>query len=224
VIESSGQNKSIWIKARNIFITGLFALLPLVVTYFFLAFLLRSMTGFLLPYFDLLDQSLNIGMPFFMKKVISFVLFLLIVFFVGVLTRNYFGKKIIVKFEYIVERIPLVKTIYNATKQIIETFQSSKTDTFKKVVLVEYPRKGIYSIGFVTNNRNILQDGTEYDYYTIFIVTTPNPTSGFIIIVPKSEVIVLNISIQAAFKYLMSAGVLLPQETIKRLEDTEDVQ
>ncbi|MCA1927307.1 MAG: DUF502 domain-containing protein [Calditerrivibrio sp.] len=223
--ESSGQNSQLssFIKIRNVFLTGIFALLPLVVSYYFLDFLFNSMTGFVLPYIDTLDLKYSIGMPMFTKKMISFFLFLLIVFLAGIITKNYFGKKLIIYFERIIEKIPLVKTVYNATKQIIVTFQSTKTDTFKKVVLVEYPRKGLYSIGFVTNNRNILQDGKEYDYYSVFIVTTPNPTSGFIIIVPKSDVIVIDISVQDAFKYIMSAGVLLPENKIKSLEDKDDV-
>lgn len=225
VTESSGQNSqlSLFIKIRNVFLTGIFALLPLVVSYYFLDFLFNSMTGFVLPYIDTLDLKYSIGMPMFTKKMISFFLFLLIVFLAGIITKNYFGKKLIIYFERIIEKIPLVKTVYNATKQIIVTFQSTKTDTFKKVVLVEYPRKGLYSVGFVTNNRNILQDGKEYDYYSVFIVTTPNPTSGFIIIVPKSDVIVIDISVQDAFKYIMSAGVLLPENKIKSLEDKDDV-
>lgn len=225
VTESSGQNSQLssFIKIRNVFLTGIFALLPLVVSYYFLDFLFNSMTGFVLPYIDTLDLKYSIGMPMFTKKMISFFLFLLIVFLAGIITKNYFGKKLIIYFERIIEKIPLVKTVYNATKQIIVTFQSTKTDTFKKVVLVEYPRKGLYSIGFVTNNRNILQDGKEYDYYSVFIVTTPNPTSGFIIIVPKSDVIVIDISVQDAFKYIMSAGVLLPENKIKSLEDKDDV-
>lgn len=211
------------ISLRNIFITGLFALLPLVVTYFFLSFLFDSMTGFLLPYLDIIDQKYGLGIPLYMKKFLSLIFFIMIILLAGLVTRNYFGRRIIVKLEKFIDKIPLVKTTYNATKQIILTFQSTKTDTFKKVVLVEYPRKGMYSVGFVTNNRNILQDGTEEQYYSIFIVTTPNPTSGFIVIVPKSEVIVLDISVQSAFKYIMSAGVLLPQEKVVKLEDKEDV-
>lgn len=225
VIGFSGQNNqsNLFVKIRNVFLTGIFALLPLVVSYYFLDFLFNSMTGFVLPYIDALDLKYSIGMSTFIKKLISFLLFLLIVFLAGVITKNYFGKRLICYFERIIEKIPLVKTVYNATKQIIVTFQSTKTDTFKKVVLVEYPRKGLYSIGFVTNNRNILQDDNEYDYYSIFIVTTPNPTSGFIIIVPKTDVIILDISAQDAFKYIMSAGVLLPNNYVKRLEDKEDV-
>lgn len=226
VIDSSEQSEKIitfWHRLRNIFLTGLFALLPLVVTYYFLSFLLDSMTGFLLPYFDIIDKKLNLNAPLILKKIISFLFFILIIIITGLFTRNYFGKRIIVRLEKFVEKIPLVKTTYNATKQIIATFQSTKTDTFKKVVLVEYPRKGVYSLGFVTNNRNILQDGNEDNYYSIFIVTTPNPTSGFLVIVPKSEVIVLDISVQSAFKYIMSAGVLLPQEKVNTLKDTDNV-
>lgn len=225
VTGSSGQNNqlSLFIKVRNVFLTGIFALLPLVVSYYFLDFLFNSMTGFVLPYIDALDLKYSIGMSIFIKKLISFFLFLLIVFLAGIITKNYFGKRLIDYFERIIEKIPLVKTVYNATKQIIVTFQSTKTDTFKKVVMVEYPRKGLYSIGFVTNNRNILQDGTEYDYYSVFIVTTPNPTSGFIIIVPKNDVIVIDISVQDAFKYIMSAGVLLPEDKVKSLEDSDNV-
>lgn len=222
-LEQNDKGTSFWLKFRNIFLTGLFALLPLVVTYFFLSFLLDSVTGFLLPYFDIIDKKLNLNAPIILKKIVSFVFFIFIIILTGLFTRNYFGKRIIVRLERFVEKIPLVKTTYNATKQIIATFQSTKTDTFKKVVLVEYPRKGLYSVGFVTNSRNLLQDGTEDNYYSIFIVTTPNPTSGFVIIVPKDEVIVLDISVQSAFKYIMSAGVLLPPEKVGRLRDTDNV-
>ncbi|ADR19557.1 protein of unknown function DUF502 [Calditerrivibrio nitroreducens DSM 19672] len=226
VIDSSEQNKkqSIFLlKLRNIFLTGLFALLPLVVTYYILSFLLDSMTGFLLPYFDMIDKELGWNTPIFLKKILSFFVLIIIILITGLFTKNYFGKRVIIKIERLVEKIPLVKTSYNATKQIIATFQSTKTETFKKVVLVEYPRKGIYSVGFVTNNRSILQDGNEDKYYTIFIVTTPNPTSGFIIIVPKDEVVVLDIPVQSAFKFIISAGVLLPSKKVEKLENGKDV-
>jgi uncharacterized membrane protein len=226
VIDSSEQNKkqsSFVLKLRNTFLTGLFALLPLVVTYYFLAFLLNSMTGFLLPYFDIIDKELGWDTPIFLKKILSFFVMITIVLIAGLFTKNYFGKRVILKLERLVEKIPLVKTSYNATKQIITTFQSTKTDTFKKVVLVEYPRKVVYSVGCVTNNKSILQDGHEDKYYTIFIVTTPNPTSGFVIIVPKDEVIILDITVQSAFKFIISAGVLLPSKKGEELENSKDV-
>jgi len=222
-LEQNDKKSNLWLRSRNIFLTGLFALLPLVVTYFFLSFLLDSMTGFLLPYFDFIDKKFNLNAPIIVKKLASFLFFIIIIFITGLLTRNYIGKRIITKLERFVEKIPLVKTTYNATKQIITTFQSTKTDTFKKVVLVEYPRKGIYSLGFVTNNRNILQDGTEDNYYSVFIVTTPNPTSGFVVIVPKDEVIVLDVSVQSAFKFMMSAGVLLPESKVNEIKESKNV-
>ncbi|MCX8084145.1 MAG: DUF502 domain-containing protein [Calditerrivibrio sp.] len=221
-LEQNEKKQTFLHKLRNIFITGLFALLPLVVTYYFLSFLLNSMTGFLLPYFDLIDERYSLNIPLFIKKVVSFIVFIFIILITGLFTRNYFGKRVIVRIERFVDKIPLVKTTYNATKQIIATFQSTKTDTFKKVVLVEYPRKGVYSVGFVTNNKSILFDGNEEQFYSIFIVTTPNPTSGFVVIVPKNEVIVLDISIQSAFKYIMSAGVLLPPEKVYQIKNDDE--
>ncbi|KAA0259307.1 DUF502 domain-containing protein [Deferribacter autotrophicus] len=198
---------------RNTFIAGIFTVLPIIVTYFFLSFVFNKFSGFLIPYLRIgvryIPLQFNVAESWL--RLISFVLMMLIIFLIGLFTKNYLGSKFLYLLDKTFKNIPFVKTIYTSTKQIIDAFQTSKGANFKKVVLLEYPRKGIYSLGFVTKDtsdffNNLVND----ECYNIFIPTTPNPTSGFILIVPKKDVIELNITIEDSIKFVISAGLVSP--------------
>lgn len=133
-----------------------------------------------------------------------------IVLMVGAVTRNYLGSKLLNFGESIISKIPLARTIYSASKQIIETvFIGSKMKNLKSVVLFEYPRKGVYSIGFVTGSlkQGELHNLSDYNLISIFVPTAPNPTSGYYIMVPEDDIVELSISVEDAFRIILSAGL-----------------
>jgi len=134
---------------------------------------------------------------------------LLIVVFVGAVARNILGRKLLTFSEYIITKIPLARTIYIATKQVVETLMGRGMKDLKRVALFEYPRKGIYSIGFVTGT---IEDGAHHNQsgrklVSIFVPTTPNPTSGYYIMLPEEDIKELSISVEDAFRIIMSAGL-----------------
>jgi len=158
---------------------------------------------------SLLDQ-LN---PFVSQTIIfaiGLVGTLLIVLIIGALARNFLGKKLVGFGEYLINKIPLARTIYIATKQIIETLMGGGgMKNLKRVAMIEYPRKGIYSIGFVTST---IEDGQHHNQsgrklVSIFVPTTPNPTSGYYIMLPEEDIKELSISVEDAFRIIMSAGL-----------------
>ncbi|MEE9193798.1 MAG: DUF502 domain-containing protein [Thermodesulfobacteriota bacterium] len=135
---------------------------------------------------------------------------IIIVLLIGTIARNFIGKKLVVFFEGLISRIPLARTVYIATKQIIETlFFAAGMKNLKRVALFEYPRKGIHSIGFITGTLNPgeYHNATDKKLYSIFVPTTPNPTSGYYIMVPAEDVTELNISVEDAFRLIVSAGL-----------------
>lgn len=134
------------------------------------------------------------------------------VFIVGVLVRNYVGGKIVAFGENIVYRIPLIRPLYSAVKQLLTAIFSQSNDTFKRVILIEFPRKGIYSIAFVTGMpRGEIQEKTHQRVINVFLPTTPNPTSGFYLLIPESEIIPLTMTVEEAFKLLVSGGIVAPE-------------
>jgi uncharacterized membrane protein len=136
-----------------------------------------------------------------------------IVFFIGALTNNIFGKKILQFWENIVERIPFVRPIYKGTKQVVASFASIDVKAFTKVILIEFPRKGAYAIAFVTGKtEGELQRLMGNNHLKIFIPTTPNPTSGFIVFADPSEIIELNMTIEEGIKYAVSGGIVNPEQ------------
>jgi uncharacterized membrane protein len=146
------------------------------------------------------------------------MLTLLIIFLTGLATRNFIGKHVVRIWEAVLIRIPVVNTIYSSVKQVSDTLFSSSGNAFRKALLVEYPRKGCWTIAFLTgvpggDVRNHLQG----DYVSLYVPTTPNPTSGFFIMVPRSETVELDMSVDAALKYIVSMGVVSPEYIEKKI-------
>jgi len=141
---------------------------------------------------------------------IGLIATVLIILLIGTIARNFIGRKLVTFFESLISKIPLARTVYIATKQIIETlFFASGMRNLKRVALFEYPRKGIHSIGFITGTLNPGEhhNATEKKLYSIFVPTTPNPTSGYYIMVPEDGVTELDISVEDAFRLIVSAGL-----------------
>ena len=131
-------------------------------------------------------------------------------------TANLLGQKLVDLWELILNRIPIVRSIYNAVKQIASTLLSSKSNSFRKVVMAQYPRKGIWSIGFLTNeNLDVECEGLDSDMMAVFLPTTPNPTSGFILLFPREDIVELDMSIEEGFKFIISIGVVVPDGPIR---------
>ena len=195
---------------KNYFLTGLLVILPIFITVYVILSLIRAMDAILkyIPAKYLPETYLQIHIPG-----LGLILVVILVFVVGLLTRNFIGRKIVHLGENIVDRIPLVRVLYTGVKQLLEPLFLQKTNAFKKVALIEYPRRGVHVIGFVTGeSKGEVQSKTSKDMMNVFVPTTPNPTSGFYILIPEDEVVYLNMSVEDAFKLIISGGIVSPPE------------
>ncbi|OOG25605.1 hypothetical protein B1C78_06475 [Thioalkalivibrio denitrificans] len=194
---------------RKYLITGLVVWVPLVITFFVLKFLV-----------DLMDNSLLLLPPAWRPQALlgfnipglGVVLAAVIVLLTGLITANLVGRKLVDIWESILHRIPLVRSIYSAVKQVMETLLGAGGDAFRRVLLIEYPRKGIWTVAFQTGvGVGEVQHRTSREVLTVFVPTTPNPTSGFVIMVPRDEVVELDMSVEDGLKFVMSLGVVSPK-------------
>ncbi|MDY6820773.1 MAG: DUF502 domain-containing protein [Deferribacterota bacterium] len=171
----------------------------------------KSFTNFLLPYIIMAESYFNIVLNPVGRRVISLILLCIIISIIGVFAKNYFGKKLINLFDNIIKKIPLISTIYVSSKQVIHAFHNTNTDNFRKVLLIEYPKKGLYAIAFLTNTTlTYFNKHLREETLSVFLPTAPNPTSGFILIVPKKDVIELDMTVEEGFKFVLSIGMVAP--------------
>ncbi|MDC0164653.1 DUF502 domain-containing protein [Candidatus Pelagibacter bacterium] len=192
--------KSIFSRARNNFIAGIVVLIPIGITLYLTLFLIR-ISGRIIPK----EINPNNYLPFNIPGV-EIVIALIIITFIGWLSLSFLGKKFFELFNNILKRIPILRTIYSAIGQMTETFTKSDNKQ-KSVVLLEYPRKGIWAVGFATKeNVGLIKNKVEEDIINVFVPTTPNPTSGFLLMVPKKDLIYLDVSFEQASKFIVSAG------------------
>jgi uncharacterized membrane protein len=199
---------------KNYFLTGLLVILPVFITLYVIWSLIRGMDAILkyIPAKYLPETYLHIYIPG-----LGLILVIILVFVIGLLTRNFVGRKIVQLGENIVDRIPLVRVLYAGVKQLLETLFLQRTDAFKRVALIEYPRRGAYVIGFITGeSKGEIQNKTDKNMINVFVPTTPNPTSGFYILIPEDELIILNMSVEDAFKLIISGGIVSPNEFKKK--------
>jgi uncharacterized membrane protein len=201
---------------KRYFITGLLIWVPLGLTAWVLKFLIGTMDQSLLLLPDSLqpDRLLGINIPG-----IGTVLTLLVVFITGLLTANIIGQKLVSFWEGVLWRIPVVKSIYWGIKQVSDTIFSSQGEAFRKALLVQYPREGAWTIAFMTGQPGgDVINHLEGEYISVYVPTTPNPTSGFFLMMPKSDVIELDMSVDEALKYIISMGVVPPNGSNKNLD------
>jgi len=197
-------------RVKNYFFTGLLVILPIYVTGYILWFLINGMDAVLkyVPQKYLPETYLNVRIPG-----LGLILALILILIVGFLARNIVGSKIVHWTDRIVNRIPLARIIYVAIKQLLQGVFLPQTRAFRRVVMVEFPRQGVYSIGFLTGvSKGEVQNKTAKKVVNVFVPTTPNPTSGFFIMVPEDEVIPLSMSVEDAFKLIISGGIVSPSE------------
>jgi uncharacterized membrane protein len=198
---------------RSYLIAGLVVWLPIIATFVILRFIidLLDQTMALLPHAYQPEQLIGMNLPG-LGVVLSLTLLLL----TGVIATNMLGQKLVSMSESLLEKIPLVRTIYNAAKQMIQAVVSTKSQAFRKVLMVEYPRKGMWSVAFLTGSATPeIADNTGTEMLSVFIPTTPNPTSGFLMMVPKDDVIELSMSTDEALKFIISLGVMNPKVLTK---------
>jgi uncharacterized membrane protein len=200
---------------RKYFVTGLLVLVPLVIT----VWVISSIVG-------TLDQSLLLLPPAWRPEaVVGFhipmlgtIFTLLIIFLTGLATRNFIGNQVLRAWELVLNRIPVVNSIYSSVKQVSDTLLSSSGNAFRKAVLVEYPRQGCWTIAFVTGlPGGDVANHLPGDYISIYVPTTPNPTSGFFLMLPRNQAIELDMNVDEALKYIVSMGVVAPEHVNKNL-------
>jgi uncharacterized membrane protein len=200
-------------RLRRYIIAGLLVWVPLGVTLFVLNLVVGVMdrTLLLLPTNYRPETILGFNIPG-----LGIVLTLVVLILTGMLAANLVGRRLVNFSEGIVHRIPLVRTIYSAAKNFAEVLFTDTNQAFKKVLLIEYPRKGVYSLCFQTSTElEEIQARTSEDVICVFVPTTPNPTSGFILMVPMSSAIELDMDVESALKMVVSLGVVVP-EWVKR--------
>jgi len=196
-------------KLRNYMIGGLLIWIPIMIT----VWVVRFLSG-------ILDNSLLLLPPSWRPEAVfgsyipglGIILSLLLLFVTGVLVKNLFGGQMVAGLESLVRRIPIVGAVYAGAKTFSETVLTDKGTSFKQVLIVEFPRKGAWSIGFLTaENLEEVRARTGEDMISVFVPTTPNPTTGFIIVVKRSEVVFLDMSVDEAFKMILTLGVVAPK-------------
>ncbi|MBN1347817.1 DUF502 domain-containing protein [candidate division KSB1 bacterium] len=191
-------------RLKRYFVTGLIVLIPATLT-IFIIFETFNRVDKLIPYKML-------GIP--RIPGLGILTLLIIILFTGMVAHNYLGRKLLSTGDKIVSRIPVISRLYEGLKQIINAIFSEKSELFKRVVLFEYPRKGIYSIGFFTQDtRGPVQDQIQEDVVSVFLPTTPNPTSGYLLFVPKREMTVLDMSVEQAMKLIISGGAIATESS-----------
>ena len=198
----SKQNikKSIFSSIRNNFIAGIVVLIPIGITLYLTLFIIR-ISGRIIPK----EINPNNYLPFNIPGV-EIIIALIVITLIGWLSLSFLGKKFFEFFNNILKKIPILRTIYSAIGQMTETFTKSNSGQ-KSVVLLEYPRKGIWAVGFATReNEGIIKNKVGEDIINVFVPTTPNPTSGFLLMVPKKELIYLDVTFEQASKFIVSAG------------------
>lgn len=200
---------------KRYFITGLLIWVPLAITAWVLVLIVGTM-----------DQSLRL-LPeaIHPRNVLGFdlpgigaILTLLIIFGTGLLATNFIGQRLVVWWERLLARIPVVNSIYNSVKQVSDTLFSSSGNAFRRALLIEYPRRGSWTIAFLTGKPggDVVRH-LDGEYLSVYVPTTPNPTSGFFLMLPKSEVIELEMSVDTALKYVISMGVVAPPTSSRSL-------
>ena len=199
------KKKSIALRLRNYFFTGVVVLIPIGFTLFLSKFLI-DLSAKLIPSY----LNPNTYLPHSIIG-LEIILTVILITIVGSLSLSFFGKKFLQLIDDLFKRIPILRTIYSAVGQMTESF--TKQDGKKKsVVLVEYPRKGCWAVGFATKeNVGEIKDKTKRELINIFVPTTPNPTSGFLLLFPKEEVIFLDMTFEEASKFIVSAGTSNPK-------------
>ncbi len=203
------KSKSIFAKLRGYFLTGVVITAPIGITFYvailFIGFIDGKVKNFI-PVKYHFDNLLPFDIPG-----IGLLFVLISLTFIGFLTAGLIGRYVIKLGERIISRLPIIRSIYGALKQIFESVLNSSSKSFREVVLIEYPRKGIWAIGFITGDtKEEIREISEMEMVNVFLPTTPNPTSGFLLFLPKKDVQILSMSVEEGIKMVISGGIVTP--------------
>jgi len=200
----SGMLKTV----RGKIVAGLVTIAPLAATILILKWVFGFFAGFTTPF---LDKILPSNMPglVFITPTLGFIITVLLIFFLGILVTNILGKRLVHWGEWILRKIPVANTIYGTAKQITQALIGASSRAFQKTVLISYPHEGIWTLAFVTGES---EDKNGKEYYHVFVSTTPNPTSGFMLIVPKEDTFDANLTVEEGLKAIISGGMLAPSK------------
>ena len=199
-MEKKNIKKSIFAKIRNNFIAGIVVLIPIGITLYLTLFFVK-ISGNIIPK----EINPNNYLPFNIPG-LEILIALILITLIGWLSLSFLGKKFFELLNSVLKKIPILRTIYSAIGQMTETFTKTD-DSQKSVVLLEYPRKGVWAVGFATKeNRGLIKEKLNEELINVFVPTTPNPTSGFLLMVPKKDLIYLNVTFEQASKFIVSAG------------------
>ena len=202
---SDKVKKSLLVRLRNYFITGAIVLIPIGITIYLTLFIIKISSS-------LLPKQINPNnyLPFDIPG-IEILITIILITLIGGLSLSFLGKKILEIFNNMLKKIPILRTIYSAVEQLTESFTQSKGEK-KSVVVLEYPRKGIWVVGFATKeNTGEISNKIDENLINIFVPTTPNPTSGFLLMIPKEDLIYLDMTFEEASKFIVSAGTSNPK-------------
>ena len=205
------KSKSFLSKIRSYFLTGVIITAPVGLTFYvailFIGFV-DSRVRNIIPEKYHYDNLLPIEIPG-----IGLLFVFILLTFIGFLTAGLIGRFIIKLGERIISRLPIIRSVYGALKQIFESLLASSSKSFREVVLIEYPRKGVWAIGFITGDtKGEVQNATKENMVNVFLPTTPNPTSGFLLFVPRKDVIILDMNVEEGIKMVISGGIVTPKQ------------
>ncbi len=187
---------------KRYFVSGVLVVVPLIVTYLVLRFLFDALDGVLQP---ILEKLIGIYIPG-----LGVIATLILIFATGIVTRNYVGIKLVQLGDRILAHVPLIRPIYAGAKGLLEATTGSSKSSFKEVAVIEYPRKGTYTICFIAQYLEIERDGEKHKFASVFIPSTPTPLTGWSILAPFEEVTAIDMTVEAAIKFLVSGGVVSP--------------
>ena len=200
------RKNSILLRLRNYFITGIVVLIPIGITLYLTVFIVNISS-------NLIPEEINPNnyLPFSIPG-LEIILSVIFITLIGGLSLSFIGKKILELVNQTLKRIPILRTIYSAIGQMTESLAPNKKNNKKSVVLVEYPRKGSWAVGFATkDNKGEISKKTNTQLVNVFVPTTPNPTSGFLLMFPKKDIVYLDMSFEEASKFIVSAGTSNPK-------------
>ena len=198
-------------KIRSWFLTGILVMIPLILTIYVAWAFITFVDNLVVPLVPF-DYRPSNYLPFSIPGLGLIIVFIFTTF-VGLLATGLFGRTLIRIWENILNRMPVVRSVYSAIKQILETVMATQSDAFRQAVLVQYPRKDIWAIGFVTGStKGEVGKRVDKKMVNVFMPTTPNPTSGFLLFFPEEDLIFLNMSVEDALKLVVSGGMVVPKE------------
>ena len=202
--DSTAGMKGFAAAIKRYFISGVLVVVPGILTYIVLRFLFETLDGILRP---VVVKMTGRDLP-----VIGFVALILVVLTAGVIVRSYIGHRAVNLFETWLVRLPLIRPVYSAAKQLLEALAGPKMNAFKEVAAVEYPRLGMWTVVFIAARTRMMVQGVECPCAVAFIPSTPTPITGMVIVVPESQVVALDMTIEEAVKFIVSGGVVTPEQ------------